>query len=122
MHKFSDKQRKKSENTIQREGIDYALSLGVELTRTQAGKVKVRGGWMNLACKGWGDTTGYNNQGQIVMIEFKDVSAYESKNNGASKEQLERLNDVRSKGGIAGIACCDAHVLDIINGICYNQQ
>lgn len=113
---FSDTQRKKSENKIQREGIDCALLLGVELTRTQAGKVKVRGGWMNLACKGWGDTTGYNKNGQIVMIEFKDIEAFESKNHGASKEQLERLNDVRSKGGLCGIACCDQHVIDIING------
>jgi len=111
---FSDKQRKKNENTIQREGIDYAHTLGVELTRTQAGKVKVRGGWMQLACKGWGDTTGYNDKGQIVMIEFKDVESFEKKNNGASEEQLIRLNDIKSKGGIAGIACCNEHVLAII--------
>ena len=114
---FSDKQRKKSENQIQREGIDTALVVGVELTRTQAGKVKVRGGWMNLACKGWGDTTGYNHQGKIVMIEFKDVESFEKKNHGASTEQLERLNDIKSKGGVCGIACCDQHVIDIINGM-----
>lgn len=113
---FSDSQRKKNENKIQREGIDCALLLGVELTRTQAGKVKVRGGWMNLACKGWGDTTGYNKTGKIVMIEFKDVEAFESKNHGASEEQLKRLNDIKSKRGICGIACCDQHVIDIING------
>ena len=111
---FSDKQRKKSENQIQREGINTALSLGVELTRTNAGKVKVRGGWMQLACKGWGDTTGYNDKGKIVMIEFKDVKSFESKNNGANEDQIKRLNDIKSKGGIAGIACCDQHVMDII--------
>lgn len=114
---FPDSQRKKSENKIQCEGIDCALLLGVELTRTQAGKVKVRGGWMNLACKGWGDTTGYNKNGQIVMIEFKDVEAFESKNHGASEDQLERLNDVKSKGGLCGIACCDQHVIDIVCGV-----
>ena len=27
------------------------------------------------------------------------------------------MNDVKSKGGICGIACCDDHVIDIINGI-----
>jgi hypothetical protein len=113
---YSDKQRKKSENQIQREGINTALALGIELTRTQAGKVKVRGGWMNLACKGWGDTTGYNSAGKIVMIEFKDVEAFESKNHGASIDQLNRLNDIKSKGGICGVACCDQHVVDIING------
>ncbi len=113
---FSEAQRKKSENQIQREGIECALKLGVELTRTQAGKVKVRGGWMNLACKGWGDTTGYNKKGQIVMVEFKDVKAFESKNHGASKEQINRLNDVKSKGGLSGIACCNQHVIDIVNG------
>ena len=114
---FSDKQKKKSENVIQREGIDYAQSLGIELTRTQAGKVKVRGGWMQLACKGWGDTTGYNDQGRIVMIEFKDCEAYLKKNNGASEEQLNRLNDIKSKGGIAGIACCNEHIYEILKQI-----
>ena len=112
---FSDKQRKKSENKIQREGIDYAHSLGVELTRTQAGQVKVRGGFMHLACKGWGDTTGYNDKGQIVMIEFKDVAAYEKKNHGASVEQIARLEDVKLKGGVSGIACCNEHILEILN-------
>lgn len=114
MIEFSDKQRAKSENKIQSEGIAYAKSLGVELTRTQAGKVRVRGGWMQLACKGWGDTTGYNDKGQIIMIEFKDVKAFEKKNNGASEDQLNRLNDINQKGGIAGIACCNEHVLDIL--------
>lgn len=114
---FSDSQRKKSENKIQREGLDCALKLGVELTRTQAGMVKVRGGsFMHLACKGWGDTTGYNKTGQIVMIEFKDVESFEKKNHGASEDQLKRLNDVKSKGGVCGIACCNDHVIDIING------
>lgn len=114
---FSDNQRSKNENKIQREGLDCALSLGVELTRTQAGKVRVRGGFMQLACKGWGDTTGYNKEGRVVMIEFKDVEKFESKNHGANKEQLERLNDVKSKYGLCGIACCNEHVIDIINGI-----
>lgn len=116
MIEFSDKQRKKSENVIQREGIKYAQSLGVELTRTHAGSVKVRGGYMQLACKGWGDTTGYNDEGKIIMIEFKDVNKYESKNNGANKDQLERLADIKSKGGISGIACCNEHIFEIIKG------
>lgn len=112
---YSDAQRAKSENKIQSEGIAYAKQLGVEITRTNAGKVKVRGGWMQLACKGWSDTTGYNSEGRIVMIEFKDVKSYESKNNGASEEQLERINDVISKGGIAGIACCNEHIKEILS-------
>ena len=116
MIEFSDKQRKKTENKIQSEGVTCAQKLGVEITRTHAGKVKVRGGWMQLGCAGWGDTTGYTKNGLIVMIEFKDVKAYESKNNGASEKQLERLNDVRSKGGIAGIACCNEHVVEILKG------
>ena len=49
---YSDAQRAKSENKIQSEGIAYAKQLGAEITRTNAGKVKVRGGWMQLACKG----------------------------------------------------------------------
>lgn len=114
---FDDKQRKKKENKIQREGIDCALKVGIELTRTQAGQVKVKRGYMHLACKGWGDTTGYNKSGQIVMIEFKDVESFEKKNHGASEEQLKRLNDVKSKGGLCGIACCNDHVIDIINGV-----
>ena len=116
MIEFSDKQRKKSENVIQREGIKYAQSLGIELTRTHAGSVRVRGGYMQLACKGWGDTTGYNSKGKIVMIEFKDCEAYEKKNNGASEAQIERLGDIIFKGGIAGIACCDEHIYDLLKG------
>ena len=112
---YSDKQRAKKENKIQAEGIAYARELGVEITRTNAGKVKVRGGWMQLACKGWSDTTGYTARGQIVMIEFKDVESYEKKNNGASVEQVARLDDVISKGGKAGIACCNEHVKQILN-------
>jgi len=114
---FSDSQRKKGETLIQREGIKCALLLGIDLARTQAGKVKVKNGWMQLAPKGWSDTTGYNKNGQIVMVEFKDVEKFESKNHGASEEQLKRLNDVKSKGGLCGVACCDHHVIDIINGV-----
>tara|TARA_R110002096_G_scaffold322008_2_gene516125 strand:+ start:2031 stop:2369 length:339 start_codon:yes stop_codon:yes gene_type:complete len=106
----------KSENEIQREGLDYAESLGVEITRTNAGKVKVRGGWMQLCKKGWSDATGYNQKGQIVLIEFKDEKAWSSKNHGASKEQLERLLDCRSKGGLAGIACSNEHIRMILDG------
>ncbi len=113
---FTTAQHKKSENKIQNEGISCALSLGVELTRTNAGKVKVRGGWMQLACKGWGDTTGYNQDGKIVMIEFKDVKSFSSKNHGANEDQLKRLNDIKAKGGLCGIACCDEHVESIISG------
>jgi len=115
MIEFSDKQKDKSENKIQAEGIKYAQSLGIELTRTHAGSVRVRGGYMQLACKGWGDTTGYNDNGKIVMIEFKDVKSYLKKNNGASEEQINRLNDIKSKGGIAGIACCNEHIFEILN-------
>ena len=114
---FTTEQHKKSENKIQREGLDHASTLGVELTRTQAGMVRVRGGgFMHLACKGWGDTTGYNDKGKIVMIEFKDVKSFSSKNHGANDEQLKRLNDIKSKGGLCGIACCNEHVESIIGG------
>lgn len=117
MIEFSDKQKNKTENKIQREGLDHALTLNVELTRTQAGMVRVRGGgFMHLACKGWSDTTGYNDQGKIVMIEFKDVNSFLSKNHGANEEQLKRLNDVKLKGGLCGIACCNEHVESIISG------
>ena len=114
---FSSGQRLKRENQIQREGIELALSLGVELARTNAGKVKVKGGWMQLAQEGWGDTTGYDKSGKIVMIEFKDVKSFEKTNNGASEAQMERLNDVKAKGGKCGIACCNEHVADIIRGL-----
>ena len=116
MIEFSEKQSKKTENKIQSEGISCASSLGIELTRTNAGKVKVRGGWMQLACKGWGDTTGYNQEAKIVMIEFKDVKSFLSKDHGANEDQIKRLNDIKSKGGICGIACCDEHVKSIIGG------
>ena len=108
----------KSENQIQAEGIAYAESLGIEITRTNAGKVKVRGGWMQLCKKGWSDATGYNQEGRIVLIEFKDEKAWSSKDYGASEDQLKRLNDCKEKGGLCGIACCNEHIKQIINGEC----
>ncbi len=44
-----------SENAIQRQILDALHAVGAHATRVQAGKVKVRGGWMQLAPEGTAD-------------------------------------------------------------------
>lgn len=44
-----------SENAIQRKILDALAAAGAHATRVHAGKVKVRGGWMQLAPEGTAD-------------------------------------------------------------------
>jgi hypothetical protein len=44
-----------SENAIQRQILDALACVGAHATRVQSGKVKVRGGWMQLAQEGTAD-------------------------------------------------------------------
>ncbi len=47
---------------------------------------------------GWSDIQGYSSQGLIVLCEVK------TENDRLSKEQIERLNDCHSCGGLCYIA------------------
>lgn len=47
---------------------------GITATRMQAGKVKVRGGWLRLAPAGWPDIIGYLPDGRMFGIEAKTAT------------------------------------------------
>lgn len=61
-----------SENELQRSILDALRQMpGVTVWRCQSGKVKVRGGWMELAPNGTPDIIGFLDSGQFMAIEVK---------------------------------------------------
>ncbi|MEH6451276.1 MAG: hypothetical protein V7765_21625 [Oleispira sp.] len=106
------------ENIIQKKGMDLCKehALVSEIYRTQSGKVKVRGGWMQLCPAGTPDTTGFTIDGRIIGIEYKTPLEFDTKDHGASKDQLNHLNKIKSSGGVAGIAASMDHVNAILQG------
>ena len=106
------------ENIIQKKGMDLCKghALVSEIYRTQSGKVKVRGGWMQLCPAGTPDTTGFTVGGKIIGIEYKTPSEFAAKDHGASEDQLKHLNKIKDSGGIAGIAANMDHVRAILQG------
>ena len=107
------------ENIIQAAGIKLCRQHpGVaRLYRTQSGKVKVKGGFMNLCPAGTPDTSGFMIDGRVIGIEYKTPAAFKSKNHGASPEQFAHLNDIKIAGGVAGIASNMDQVEQILSGV-----
>jgi hypothetical protein len=107
------------ENIIQKNGIALCRNHPIvsEIYRTQSGKVKVRGGWMQLCPAGTPDSTGFSVAGRIIGIEYKTPSEFATKDHGASEEQLLHLNKIKAAGGIAGIASNMDQVMEILSGI-----
>lgn len=61
-----------SENELQRDILTHLGKMpGVTAWRCQSGKVKVRGGWMELAPNGTPDIIGFLDSGQFLAIEVK---------------------------------------------------
>lgn len=106
------------ENVIQKAGLELCKNhpLVKRIARTQSGKVKVKGGWMNLCPTGTPDTMGFAVDGRHIGIEYKDTTAFATKDFGASDEQIKHLVDIINAGGLAGIACCNKHVELILAG------
>lgn len=106
------------ESKITKDGLKVCAKhpLVKRMYRTQSGMVRVRGGFMHLCPKDTPDTTGFTVDGRIIGIEYKTPSEFNSKNHGASEGQIEHLLDIIKAGGLAGIACCNDHVLAILNG------
>lgn len=107
------------ENIIQAAGITLCRQHPKvkRIYRTQSGKVKVKGGFMNLCPAGTPDTSGFMVDGRIIGIEYKTPAAFKKKDHGAKPEQLEHLNDIRAAGGIAGIASNMEQVRQILAGV-----
>lgn len=106
-----------SEGEIQKIILKHAKShpLIAWIDRANSGKVRVRGGFMQLHEKGTPDLIGYSVDGRFIGIEIKDESNYHSKNNGLKPEQILRINDMKEKGCYVGVACRVEHV-DLIMG------
>ena len=109
----------KAEREIQREVLAYAKKhKDIEwIDRANSGKVKVKGGWMQLHENGTPDLIGYSTTGVMIGIELKDEPSYNSKNNGCNPEQIERINSMKVAGCFVGVACKTEHVDDIMNRV-----
>lgn len=108
----------KSESQLQREVLAHCQGhpLIKFMLRTNSGKVKVKGGWMQLCATGTADLNGMTINGIWIAIEMKDEAAWNSTNHGASDEQVAFLESVRDSGGLSGIACSVEHAERIIHG------
>lgn len=102
----------KSEGEIQKEILTYAKKHPkiAWIDRANSGKVKVRGGFMQLHEKGTPDLIGYSIDGKFIGIEIKDEANFYGKDNGLRAEQITRLADMSKRGCYAGVACCVEHV------------
>ena len=102
----------KSESEIQKEILKYCkLHKKIAwIDRANSGKVKVKGGWMQLHENGTPDLLGYAIDGKLIGIEIKDNPSFNSKNNGLRDEQITRLADMKEKGCYAGVACELSHI------------
>jgi hypothetical protein len=107
----------KAEKEIQKEILKYAKThpFIAWIDRANSGKVKVKGGFMQLHEKGTPDLIGYSTNGMMIGIEIKDIENFNKKNHGLSTEQVERLNDMKDRCCYCGVACSIEHVDMIMN-------
>lgn len=84
-----------SESTIQRAILDALLAAGAFAFRAQAGKVKVRGGWMTLCPPGTPDILVIvPPRGLVLGLEVKTATGEER------ESQLAWAAKVRARGGV----------------------
>ena len=89
--------------------IEILTMFGFCVTRCNAGKVRVPGGWMHLAEKGWSDVFGFHRlTGMLCAVECKEGK------DKPRQEQIESLNAVERVGGLAVVAWTDQDLLDAI--------
>lgn len=108
----------KSESEIQKE-ILTALKKHPSIAwidRANSGKVKVRGGFMQLHENGTPDLIGYTIYGEMVGVEVKDEANFNKKNHGLRDEQVSRLLDMMKHSCLCGVACTVEQAIDIANG------
>jgi hypothetical protein len=96
-----------SENAIQAQVMQVLKQLGICCIRINAGKVKVRGGWMQLAPEGTADLAVFPDARMPVWIEMKQPKKGPSKEQKEFQSQVERLGHryyvVRSVDDLQGI-------------------
>lgn len=86
------------------------------IDRANSGKVRVRGGFMQLHEIGTPDLIGYTFDCKFIAIEVKDEDKYQMKNHNMSREQIDRLLDIKKRGGIAGCVCNVDQLCRVLNG------
>ena len=106
----------KSESEIQKEILAYAKKHPqiAWIDRANSGKVKVRGGFMQLHEAGTPDLIGYSIDGTFIGIEIKDDKSFNSKNYGLRPDQITRLFDLYISKCYSGVACDCEHVNEIM--------
>lgn len=106
----------KSESEIQKEILKYTKQHPkvAWIDRANSGKVKVKGGFMQLHENGTPDLIGYSVEGVFIGIEIKDVANFNKKNNGLRDEQILRIADMKAHGCIVCVACCIEHVDEML--------
>ena len=82
----------KTENQIQNEIIEYLTCCGFIVHRMQSGKVKVKGGWMQLCPEGTPDLFAVGRNGKTIWIEVK------TKNGSVSDKQADQICELISRG------------------------
>lgn len=106
------------ESEIQKDIINHLSvhPLVKRMYRTQSGVIKKGSRFIHLCPEGTPDITGFLVSGSHAAIEVKTVSQWDSKNHGATSEQIQYCTDVYDAGGVAGIACTIAQVDKILSG------
>jgi hypothetical protein len=108
----------KSEKEIQKIILAYAKKhpLIAWIDRANSGKVRVKGGFMQLHESGTPDLIGYSVNGMFIGIEIKDEKNYNTENKGLRPEQVTRINDMVFCGCYVGVACKTEDVDRIMKG------
>ena len=107
----------KSEKVIQKEILAYAKKHPkiAWIDRANSGKVKVKGGFMQLHENGTPDLIGYSVDGIFIGIEIKDEANFNKAHCGLRPEQRGRISHMIDHTCHVGVACCVEHVDLIMN-------
>ena len=82
----------KTENQLQNQIASYLAACGYIVHRMQSGKVKVKGGWMQLCPEGTPDLMAVGKKGRIIWIEVKTTTG------SLSDKQKEHIAELIFRG------------------------
>jgi hypothetical protein len=88
-----------SESAIQRQIIEAAKVMGHKVYRTNAGRIRARNGWLQLAEEGTPDLLVVKNLGRSLWVEVKNPGEH------ATEIQKKRHRELRSLGHAVVVAC-----------------
>jgi hypothetical protein len=114
------KETMKQESQIQKECLDICKEHpNIEwIDRANSGKVRTKGGFIQLHEEGTSDTIGFLIDARFIAIEYKtEKEYYGSKDFGLKPKQREFIDRVNDAGGIAGVACSKETLQEILDRI-----